>query len=83
MELSYDNERGYEVGVYLCLGLSIHDVNPKKARDFSEFNSFEKINDLLSNEGKLFIFLGDGIHKIKKKAEQLACKKVIDLLDSS
>ena len=83
VELSYDNERGYEVGVYLCLGLSIHDVNPKKAKDFSEFNSFEKINDLLSNEGKLFIFLGDGIHKIKKKAEQLACKKVIDLLDSS
>ena len=80
VELSYDNEHGYEVGVYLCLGLSIHDVNPKKARDFSEFNSFEKINELLSNEDKLFIFLGDGIHKIKKKAEQLACKKVIDML---
>ncbi len=80
LELSYDIEKGYEVGVYLCLGLSIHDVNPKEAKNFNEFNSFEKINDLLSKEDKIFIFLGDGIHKIKKKAEQLACKKVIDLL---
>ena len=83
LELSYDNERGYEVGVYLCLGLSIHEVNRSDAKDFNEFNSFENINEVLLKEEKLFIFLGDGLHKIKKKAEQLACKKVIDMIETS
>tara|TARA_A100001015_G_scaffold85428_1_gene94948 strand:+ start:1278 stop:2297 length:1020 start_codon:yes stop_codon:yes gene_type:complete len=83
LELSYDIENGYKVGVYLCLGVSIHDVNPVNAINFNEIKTFKNINELLSNKENIFIFLGDGIHKIKKKAEQLACKKVIDLLEST
>ena len=83
LELSYDIENGYKVGVYLCLGVSIHDVNPVNAINFNEIKTFKNINERLLNKENIFIFLGDGIHKIKKKAEQLACKKVIDLLEST
>ena len=83
LELSYDLDNGYKVGVYLWLGVSIHDVNPVNAINFNEIKTFKNINERLLNKENIFIFLGDGIHKIKKKAEQLACKKVIDLLEST
>jgi hypothetical protein len=36
------------------------------------------IND---NNGKIFLFLGQGQHKIKRKAEQLACNEALGKLD--
>jgi len=37
----------------------------------------------LENDGKAFIFLGEGQHKIKRKAEQIACNEAIKYLDIS
>jgi hypothetical protein len=34
----------------------------------------------MSIHGKIFLFLGEGIHKIKKKAEQMACDEAIKQL---
>jgi hypothetical protein len=34
----------------------------------------------MSNHNKVLIFLGEGQHKIKKKAEQIACEIAIRLL---
>ena len=31
----------------------------------------------MSENGKIFLFLGEGIHKIKKKAEQIACEQAL------
>jgi hypothetical protein len=31
----------------------------------------------MSENGKIFLFLGEGVHKIKKKAEQIACDESI------
>jgi hypothetical protein len=31
----------------------------------------------MSKENKVFVFLGEGKHKIKKKAEQIACDDAI------
>ena len=38
-------------------------------RDFDKIKTFENIRKYTHN----FIFIGEGTHKIKKKAEQLAC----------
>ena len=35
----------------------------------------------MSENGKLFLFLGEGIHKIKKKAEQISCETAIQNLN--
>jgi len=78
LEFSHDIETGYEMGVYLCLGQEIHEVKIEDAIDFNMFGSFAKIHaKLAQNDGKLFIFMGKGTHKIKKKAEQIACEQTL------
>lgn len=79
LEISYDSETGYEMGVYLCVGQSIHQVERANAVDFSHFGSFEKVHEMLAIN-PVFIFLGKATHKIKKKAEQLACENVLSIL---
>jgi hypothetical protein len=36
----------------------------------------------MSQHGRIFLFMGDGKHKIKKKAEQIACDEAIRVLES-
>lgn len=79
LEISYDSETGYEMGVYLCVGQSIHQVERANAVDFSHFGTFEKVHETLAIN-PVFIFLGKATHKIKKKAEQLACENVLSIL---
>ena len=73
----YQNEIGYHMGVYLCLGQSIHNLNHSHAIPIQQFESFKKIHDYMSVHGKIMVFLGEGTHKIKKKAEQTACENAV------
>lgn len=79
LEISYDSEHGYEMGVYLCVGQSIHHVSRESAIDYNRFGSFDKIHEALQTK-PVFVFLGKATHKIKKKAEQLACEIVLSML---
>lgn len=81
IEINHDDETGYEMGVYLCLGQKIHEVNKENADNFTTFGSFDNIQTRMENDGKVFVFLGKGIHKIKRKAEQMACEETLKLLD--
>ena len=78
----YDSENGYHMGVYLCLGQSVHNLKHNDAIQISNFHSYIEIHQYMSEQGKAFIFMGEGIHKIKKKAEQIACDEAIRILDS-
>jgi dsRNA-specific ribonuclease len=82
LEFRHDIESGYEMGVYLCLGQEIHEVKMDDAINFTTIGSFEKIHEKLEKDksDKLFIFMGKGVHKIKKKAEQIACEEAIKLI---
>ena len=71
----------YCMGVYICFNKKIYDYNIEESKNFDEFNSFEKIHDYLNNNNELLIFLSKSEHKIKKKAEQLACKIAIDKIE--
>ena len=51
-----DPEIGYKMGVYLCIGTSIHNQQHQNARDFSEFGSFSKIQDFLEKKVRLLSF---------------------------
>lgn len=73
----YSVENGYHMGVYLCLGQPIHLLNPSQAININRFDSYDSIHQHMSERGKIFIFLGKGVHKIKKKAEQFACENAI------
>jgi len=77
----HDLEVGYHMGVYLCLGQQIHEVNHSKCVNINRFNSYNEIHQYMSIHKKIFLFLGEGKHKIKKKAEQIACDDAISRLN--
>jgi dsRNA-specific ribonuclease len=89
LEISHDPDEGYVMGVYLCLGQYIYNMKHNNAIHINYFihkketNLFKEIQDYLSlNDGKIFLFLGEGKHKIKRKAEQIACNEALQYLQN-
>jgi dsRNA-specific ribonuclease len=74
--LNHDEELRYTMGVYLSLETG-NILNPKNAIPFETIGSFDNIK---KNNHK-FIFFASGTHKIKKKAEQLACFEALKQID--
>ncbi len=73
IELGYSDEEGYHTGVYLRIGRQLHEMNPVNAIHISKYGgSFQKIHESVEKYGHVFVMLGEGKHKIKRKAEQLA-----------
>ena len=81
MEISQHNqEHGYHMGVYLRIGHYSGVINHYQSIHYNMFKSFSEIHQYLSENGKIFLFLGEGMHKIKKKAEQISCNEAIQHL---
>jgi len=78
-----DNDRLYVMGVYICFGQNIHNAKICDAITFDSLGSFKSIHDCLEKQDKLLVFLTKAEHKIKKKAEQLACDQAIQLFDKT
>jgi dsRNA-specific ribonuclease len=76
----HNTETGYHMGVFLCLGQQIHETNTRSANPFSQFAGFSQIHEYMAIHGRILLFLGEGKHKIKKKAEQIACEEAISNL---
>ena len=84
----WDEEEGYHMGVYLCLNVKSHEFEPSDS-NILKIEFFKNITKPLDNikqlmldspDKKMIIFLSEDKHKIKKKAEQSACKMAIDKL---
>lgn len=73
----HNSEIGYYMGVYLCLGQPVHILNHEDSIPIHSFKTYNDIHQYMSKNGKIFVFLGEGKHKIKKKAEQIACDEAI------
>jgi dsRNA-specific ribonuclease len=85
LQISHDIEEGYKMGVYLCLGQPIYNMDISEAIHIKTFTglqtSFKSVQDyVLEHNGKIFLFLGEGQHKIKRKAEQIACNEALKFL---
>jgi dsRNA-specific ribonuclease len=78
----YNSDVGYRMGVYLCLGQPIHSVKPNQSIPLNEFTKYADIHQYMSQHNRIFVFLGEGTHKIKKKAEQFACEDAIRKLNT-
>ena len=79
--MDYDSELGYKMGVYLCIWQQIFNVSYEDALPISHFKSFQGIHEYLTTNDKVFIFMGEGQHKIKRKAEQIACNEALKFLE--
>jgi len=75
--LNHDEDMKYTMGVFLCLSESIHLLNPADAVPFEKIKTFENIRKF----NHTFIFFSSGTHKIKKKAEQIACFEALKMID--
>jgi dsRNA-specific ribonuclease len=75
--VEHDVERGYHMGVYLCLGQPVFGLKHHQSKSYLEYTGFAEIHQQMSEDGKVFLFLGEGQHKIKKKAEQMACEEAL------
>jgi hypothetical protein len=69
------------MGLYICFGQNIHNARINNAVNFDKLGSFKAIHELLEKQDKLLVFLTKAEHKIKKKAEQIACDQAIKLIE--
>jgi len=94
----WNGEDGYHMGVYLAVNYKAHefkhtDNNVYSIEQFLKINQIEKTDDIVVNRLKEYynsldidisfiIFLSESKHKIKKKAEQAACKMAYETIIS-
>ena len=81
VEQERDLELGYKMGVYLCLGQQIYEADTSTAVSLKSLGGFAKIQEVLEEDNKILVLLGSASHKIKKKAEQMACEQALSILD--
>ena len=80
LEIQHDIETGYTMGVFLCLGKEIYHTDSRSAINYSELKSFAKIHEIYEERGNILVHFASGTHKIKKKAEQMACELAIQCM---
>ena len=76
----HDQETGFHMGVYLCFGQPTFGLTHFNSVPLSKFKSHADIHQHISEHGRVFVFMGEGKHKIKKKAEQIACSSAVQHL---
>lgn len=81
LEIEHDTDQGYRMGVFLCLGQQVHNLVPSDAIHIETLKTFQEIQTHLTTHGKVFLFLGQGLHKIKRKAEQEACLVALGVIE--
>jgi len=72
-----DEDEGYHMGVYLCCGQDPHGLRHEDSTPYANYGSFQTIQSHVLM-GCVYVFLGEGKHKIKKKAEQTACRLALE-----
>jgi dsRNA-specific ribonuclease len=85
IQINTCNDDGYQMGVYLCVGQPIFhcDIHKTPAVNIRDFNTFKDIHRYIEEHHKIFLFLGEGQHNIKRKAEQMACYEALQIIDSA
>jgi dsRNA-specific ribonuclease len=87
LELGYDLVTGFNICVFLNINNPIYEnqnVNLETLTylPITDFTNYDEIHKIISQDNKILVLLGSGNHKIKRKAQQNACKNAIDVLDS-
>ena len=80
VEIEHNLDDGYTMGVYICLGQQLYDLTHDDSVPYEQFNSFQAIHEYMETNEKVLIHMATGTHKIKKKAEQIACDLALNKL---
>jgi dsRNA-specific ribonuclease len=84
IEVSHDITNGYNIRVYISIGIHIRTaLDTLKPINISEYEyNMEKLRDTLESNSVMLIELGSGTHRVKRKAEQLACEEILNKMGS-
>ena len=88
LELGYDSTTGFHICVFLNVNYHIQDDDIVGSElkcpynTLGEFTSYDDIHEKLQEQNRILLFLGNGNHKIKRKAQQIACKTAIESLSA-
>ena len=74
------NTGEYHEGVFLKLGVFKYHVSYKDAIHMNSFSSFSDVHQYMAVNKKVLLYLGEGRHVKKVKAEQIACEGALELL---
>jgi dsRNA-specific ribonuclease len=84
LEIVHNTEIGYRMGVYLCIGheyIVSGSLEHTNALHYTQFENIEQIKMHIETTGSILMFLGEGVNKMKKKAEQESCYNAIKNLE--
>lgn len=82
LEIDYSIEEGYTMGVFLCFGEKpLHEYEINNALKVKNKDDLQNAISLYENNKNGFIYFSEYKHKIKKKAEQFACKNALEIID--
>jgi len=84
LEITHNSEIGYKMGVYLCIGyehIVAGSTEHMNALNHIQFDTIDQIKTHIETYGNILMFLGDGVNKMKKKAEQESCYNAIKNLE--
>jgi dsRNA-specific ribonuclease len=81
-DTNVDNEYGYTMGVYLCIGQNIYNQNKTCVYLGEDINTFDDVTEYLEKHGAIYMLMGKSTNKIKRKAEQDACNNILKLLNA-
>ena len=79
---SLNSDVGYNMGVYLCVNEVTYGKKHSNTLINGNFSSFENIHSYIAKNQSIYLFLGEGTHKTKQVAEQIACKHAINFFKS-
>jgi dsRNA-specific ribonuclease len=82
LEIEHDLDNGYRMGVFLCVGQQVHNLKPSEAIHIDNLKTFQSIQEYIQQNEKVFVYLGEGLHKIKRKAEQIACNEALQKINN-
>jgi hypothetical protein len=82
LEIEHDLDNGYRMGVFLCVGQQVHNLKPIEAIHIDNLKTFQSIQEYIQQNEKVFVYLGEGLHKIKRKAEQIACNEALQKINN-
>ena len=60
----------------ICLGQSIHGLEHSNSIPFDQFSTFDEITDYVEEHSKVLVFLGEGLHKIKKESRTNCVRRI-------
>lgn len=78
VQLGCSEDTGFHMMVTLYIGDEYTELKKADSLPLTSYSNYADMHDEVSRTGRVFVALGSAIHKIKKKAEQEACRLAIE-----